>query len=83
MSTPAMAFGVGLRNVVVSFWMVWGATFLISRLDNDQPIFLCQQTTHDSPCFLSRVFLLHEAYVSESNKRVDEKWLLLQCQVLS
>lgn len=57
MSTPAMAFGVGLRNVVVSFWMVWGITF-----------------------FISRAFLLHESYVAEANKRMDERWLLEKCQ---
>lgn len=57
MSTPAMAFGVGLRNVVVSLWLIWVGTFCISR-----------------------VFLLHEAYVAESNKRTDERWLLQQCK---
>ena len=57
MSTPAMAFGVGLRNVVVSFWLVWTVTFCISR-----------------------VFLLHEAYIAESSKRIDERWLLEKCR---
>jgi hypothetical protein len=57
MSTPAMAFGVGLRNIVVTLWLIWIATFIISRM-----------------C------LFHEAYVSESNKRVDERWLLEQCK---
>ena len=56
MSTPAMAFGTGLRSVLVSLWVMWCATFLVSR-----------------------AFLLHDAYISESNKRVDEKWLLKKC----
>ena len=57
MSTPAMAFGVGLRNVVVSLWLIWVVTFCISR-----------------------VFLFHEAYIFESNKRADERWLLSKCK---
>ena len=57
MSTPAMAFGAGLRSILVSLWLVWSATFVISRL-----------------------FLLHDAYISEANKRVDEQWLLQKCK---
>jgi hypothetical protein len=52
-----MAFGVGLRNVLFSFWLVWLCTFCISR-----------------------IFLLHEAYISESNKQADERWLLEKCK---
>lgn len=57
MSTPAMAFGAGLRNILASLWMVWCLTFVISR-----------------------IFLLHDAYISESNRRADERWLLERCR---
>lgn len=57
MSTPAMAFGAGLRNILVSLWLVWSLTFAISR-----------------------IFLLHDAYISESNKRIDERWLREKCK---
>jgi hypothetical protein len=57
MSTPAMAFGIGMRNMLVSFWLVWMITFCISR-----------------------IFMLHEAYISKSSKRSDEQWLLEKCK---
>jgi hypothetical protein len=51
-----MAFSMCLRNAVICFWMLWSATFVVTR-----------------------VYALHEAYVSEVGKRNDERWLLKQC----
>jgi hypothetical protein len=31
MSTPAMALSLCLRNALVSFWMLWCATFVVTR----------------------------------------------------
>lgn len=52
-----MAFGAGLRSILMSLWLVWSLAFVISR-----------------------IFLLHDAYISESNKRADERWLLDRCR---
>lgn len=57
MSTPAMAFGAGLRNVLTSLWLMWATMFVVSR-----------------------IYLLHDAYISASNRRTDEQWLLRQCK---
>lgn len=56
MSTPAMALGTAVRNIVLCIWFMWMTTFTASR-----------------------IYLLHEAYIEEANKRVDEIWLLKQC----
>ncbi len=32
MSTPSMALSVCLRNALVSFWMLWATTFVVTRL---------------------------------------------------
>ena len=32
MLTPSMALSVCLRNALVSFWMLWATTFVVTRL---------------------------------------------------
>ncbi len=51
-----MSIGTGIRNIVLSAWLLWTFTFIISRIYN-----------------------FHEVYIEESNKRLNEKWILKQC----
>jgi hypothetical protein len=51
-----MTMGAGIRNMVISAWLLWLFTFVVSRINN-----------------------FHEAYIEESNKRSNEKWILKQC----
>lgn len=56
MTTPAMAAGGAARNIALTLWWMWLATFVVSRL-----------------------YLVHEAYIEEAGKRSDERWLLDKC----
>lgn len=42
-------------------------------------IVLCMWWMWVTTFVVSRIYLLHEAYIEEANKRSDERWLLKQC----